>query len=140
MMPIGLNSLLHAAQSATSKVDINRLTHFVVDPVRNQRFATNLSSIEEAWLAELSKALGGFAARHPLPRTLFVIADPHARSYLARLLDRTSLRSLWLADAPLAIIPVEPKHLSQHVRVRVEAEADTALSLLALYAAKSHKG
>lgn len=135
-IPTGIAALLSAAQSVAPKAHIDLIGHQVIDPVRNQRFATNLSTVEEAWLGELVKTLETFTARHALPRTLFLVAEPVARGYLARLLDRPNLRSLWLSDEPLAIIPVEPKHMSTHVRTRAEAEADTALGILALYASR----
>jgi hypothetical protein len=89
------------------------------------------------WLAILAATLQEFSAQHALPRTLFLVADQESRDFLKDLVDAPMLRSLWLTDEPLTIIPVIPSHFTAFVKTRGSAEADVYLELLALYASKS---
>lgn len=131
--PCGVNALLAGAQhaariSVTAANDEN-----VIDSDRNSRFAGAASEAENAWLEEIRNSLKSFASRHPLPRTVFLLADGHAREFLVRRLSSTHIRSLWLSDEPLTIIPVKPQHFAPFIRTRGIAEGDIFLALLALY-------
>jgi len=107
-----------------------------VNPDRNARFSTRAENAKQEWLQDLSEILKHFAENHPLPRTLFLLADPDARDYLKRALDSQVLHSLWLSDEPLAIIPVLQEQFAAKVRTIAPAEPDIFLSILALYQQK----
>lgn len=142
--PHGTNALLTATRTAErmtveEEARAARAT-FVppnyVNPDRNARFASRVEAAKEEWLLDLTGLLKQFAESHPLPRTLFLLADDGARDYLRRALDSQTLHSLWLSDEPLSIIPVLQEQFSSRVKAVAEAEGDIFLAILALYQQK----
>ena len=117
-------------------VDVVTLPNGVNELVRAERSGSQVEEIEKTWLATIESTLKETATRHALPRTLFLLADDEAREYLRRLLDSTSMRSLWLTSDPLRVISVVPAHFAEFVKNRGESEGDVYLSLLALYSKK----
>jgi hypothetical protein len=109
----------------------------LIDPNRNARFSARIEGAEKEWLQFIETSLQDASARHALPRTLFLLADENAREYLKRLLNSSSMRSLWLTDDPLRVISVVPAHFAQFVKSRGNAEGDVFLALLALFSKKS---
>mgnify|MGYP001575869824 FL=1 len=77
--------------------------------------------------------LANFASEHPLPQTVFLLADEDARDFLKRLIDESTLRTLWLSEEPLSVIALTPEHTTSVVRARGMAEGDIFLSMLALF-------
>lgn len=139
------HGLLVGVVSSDSGVnDLARATHEpgatlsgpLVDSARNDRFRVKTAEVEGAWLAGVRQSLQTFAERHALPRILFLLADEHAREFLHRVLNNSSLRTLWLSDEPLSIISVEASHFAPYVSVQNDATGDVFLSLIALYANK----
>jgi hypothetical protein len=108
----------------------------IIDPARNARFASKASEVQEAWLSSLRETLSDFSTRHPLPRTIFLLADGETRDFLRRLLDSDPLRSLWLSEEPFSIVPVLPEQFSEVVVFRGAASGDAYLAMLALYYAR----
>ncbi len=129
-VPQGTNALLKAVSMGHATLTGNGN---VIDTGRNTQFAEIVKKTEQEWLAGLSNALKGFATKHALPRTLFLLADTNTRGYLERLLDCDSLHTLWLSDEPLSIIPLSSKHLSQYVRTKGTAEGDLFLAMMVLF-------
>ena len=117
-------------------VDVANIPHGVNDLVRAERSGDQVDQIEKQWLTTIESTLQETAIRHALPRTLFLLADTEAREYLRKLLDSSSMRSLWLTDEPLRVISVVPAHFTEFVKVRGDAEGDVYLALLALYGRK----
>lgn len=105
----------------------------LIDLRRNEHFASRAAEVKEKWLDSLTAALKEFSARHALPRTVFLLADTETRGFLAGLLDDPSIHSLWLSDEPLAVIPLSPLHISEHVKTRGQAAGDLFLAMMALY-------
>ena len=91
-----------------------------------------LPTAKGEWLSSLALALREFASRRALPRTLFLLADDEAREHVARMLNDEGLRSLWLSDEPLTIIPSLPQHLSSYLTCDQGCDSDLFLSMLAL--------
>ncbi len=106
----------------------------MADATSVQVLETTRAGAEAEWVSFVINGLRDMRMRHPLPRTVFVIAAPGERDVAKKLLDAPALRALWLSDKPLAIVPVLPSHLASYVSVRGTAEADLPLALLALYA------
>lgn len=127
-VPYGTQDLLVAArrtgQHATD----------MLDPNANDAFAKEAAEAERVWLDGLHDAFAGVASVQALPRTVLLLADSGARDYLKRVLEQSSLRSLWLSDDPLTVIPVTPAHLAARVKTRGLGEGDLFMALLALYA------
>lgn len=84
----------------------------------------------------LSGLLRGFAARHALPRTIFLIADDDVADKVRDALDDPSLHALWLSDVPVSAISIQPSQFSGVLRTQGLAEGDTRLAVLALSAAR----
>ncbi len=145
MLPLGISSLLSATRDAERLTveEENGLASSLgnqpgyVNPDRNARFSVRADAARDEWLKGLADLLKGFAERHALPRTLFVLADPAARSYLSRALDSSILHALWLSDEPLSIITLQPSQFSSQIAVRTDADTDTPILMLALYGAKT---
>ena len=127
--PKGVPDLLEAGRNAARAASGT----LMIDPLRNQTFAPRVAEAEAAWLEALKGILSGFAAEHPLPRAVFLLADEHAREFLRRLIDTSTLRTLWLSDESLAVIPLAPEHTARLVKARGMAEGDIFLSLLGIF-------
>lgn len=97
---------------------------------------TGSDMAKKAWLDALTSCLKDFSVKRALPRTVFLLADEEARSYLAKILDDQALHSLWLSDEPLTIIPSLPQHLSDRVTCDEGCEKDLFISMLALSVGK----
>lgn len=127
--PKGVHDLLEAGRNAARAASGT----LMIDPLRNQTFAPRVAEAEAAWLEALKGILSGFAAEHPLPRAVFLLADEHAREFLRRLIDTSTLRTLWLSDESLAVIPLAPEHTARLVKARGMAEGDIFLSVLGIF-------
>ncbi len=136
----GVHDLLRAAR--TSGVTGTGLTGLgdgaggIIDPARNAQFASKVTEVQALWLENLRAVLSEFSARHPLPRTIFLLADTETRDFLKRLLDTDTLRSLWLSDVPFSIIPVLAEQFAGPVVTKPPAGGDAYIAMLALYYAK----
>ncbi len=131
-VPQGLHDLMKAARGSHDEVAHIPPSGFI-ESSANTRFAERVSTAEAQWLQTLQTAFRDFAGKHPLPRTIFLLADADSRDFLKRILDTATLRTLWLSDEPLTIIPVVPGHLATYVQTKVAAEGDAYLTLLALF-------
>lgn len=107
-----------------------------LSPARNIRFGAKVQASEEEWMQNLSNLLKEFAARHALPRTMFLLADDDVRGFLVRTLDTPTIHTLWLSDEPLRIVPVTPAQFAPYVRTHGANTADIFIDLLALYQTK----
>lgn len=136
----GVQDLMKAARasgiSGTGLTGLGADTGGIIDPARNAHFTTRVGSVQQAWLDGLKEALTEIGSRHPLPRSLFLLADEDVRDYLRRLLHNETLHSLWLSEEPLAITPVLREQLATSVTYRGAAEGDTYLAMLAVFCVK----
>lgn len=139
-LDVGVHDLLHAARAGgvvtSGIVGIDSDSGGIIDPARNARFASKASEVQEAWLTSLRETLSDFSTRHPLPRTIFLLADSETRDFLRRLLDSDPLRSLWLSEEPFSIVPVLPEQFSETVVFRGTASGDAYMAMLAVYYAR----
>ncbi len=122
-LPQGTNALLAAGKNAAH----------VDEAPPTDSFGPRVVQAEQQWLSGLRGMFASFAAEHPLPRSVFLLADGSARNYLKNLIDQSSLRTLWLSDDPLSVIPLSPEHTAARVRTRGLADADVHLAFLALF-------
>jgi len=121
-----------------SKVHSSKTEGIIIDPARNAQYSSAVSDAEKKWLHGIHETLEALAEHHPLPRTVFLIAEPDVRDYVANLLNGSETKSLWLTDEPLRIVPIASSHLAPFVKVRAEAQGDVYLQLLALLAKRKH--
>jgi len=135
----GVHDLLHAARTggvvSTGITGIDTDSGSIIDPARNARFADKISEVQAAWLENLRSTLADFSSRHPLPRTIFLLADGETRDFLRRLLDSDPLRSLWLSEEPFTVVPIIPEQFSD-VAVFRGANGDAYLAMLGIYYAR----
>jgi hypothetical protein len=132
----GINDLMRGSGNK-EELATSDLSHALIDSTRNARFGARVEETEKTWLENIVKVLQEASVRHALPRTLFLLAEPDSREYLRRLLDASSMRSLWLTDDPLRVISVVPAHFAQFIKTRGNADGDVSLALLALFSKKS---
>ncbi|MFZ1988077.1 MAG: hypothetical protein WAV21_03555 [Minisyncoccia bacterium] len=104
----------------------------VLDVKPNAKF----EAVRSEWITGLRDALRKMSNEQALPRTLFLLSDDSEREYLHHTLDDSALRSLWLSETPLSIIPVLPSHFAPYVKTSGSAHADVFLMLLALFLRK----
>lgn len=128
-IPTGIHDLMQSVRRATHSGG----GPAVIDPTRNQEFGPRAAEAEAVWLKGIENILSGFAAEHPLPRAVFLLADEHARDFLKRLIDQSALRTLWLSNDALSVIPLSPSHTAASVKARGQAEGDVFLSMLGLF-------
>lgn len=133
----GVHDLMNAAKAggitSASPGNIAAATEGAIDIERSASLNERISSVEEAWLENLKVSLARFSERHALPRTLFLLADDDVRGFLERLLNTGTLRSLWLSDEPLAVVPVRSEQLASVVSTRGSAVGDVFLAMLAIF-------
>ena len=132
----GTNDLLRATRNVGIPGDAPKVTHLdsLIDPSKNEGFRTRAAGAEAAFLDEIGKGLRSFSERYALPRTIFLLAESESREFLRRTLDAAPLRSLWLSDEPLSIVPVLPKHALSRMKAAGAVKEDTTLFLLAFSA------
>jgi hypothetical protein len=85
------------------------------------------------WVGNVRDAFLALCRDAALPRALFLIAEDEYRSHIASALDVPALRSLWLSDESLSVIPVEPAHFTREVSIGESAKSDMFLMMLALF-------
>lgn len=141
-LQFGLNNLLDATHDAermtieeeagTARPSLGNQPGYI-SPDRNARFSERADAARDQWLKGLADLLKQFAQLHPLPRTLFVLAQPNARDYLKRALDTNILHELWLSDEPLSVIAITSEQFSGKLRTKADTETPIFLAILALY-------
>ncbi len=106
----------------------------LINENRNTSFASKVEEAERAWLGEMQAALADVAKQEPLPRTIFLLADESVREFLHRLLDVPQLRTLWLTEEALAILPIASEQFIPFFAAENADGLDASLALLALAA------
>ncbi|MDB5189270.1 MAG: hypothetical protein JWL82_227 [Parcubacteria group bacterium] len=132
-MPHGYGEMARAARSVGFSSPILPLLE-----VGGEQSA-QVTKVEEAktlWLSEIRTSLSELAKHEPLPRTVFLLAEENVRDFLRRLIDSPTLRSLWLSEEALSILPIQPGQFSSYIKNESGEPLDPALSLIALAAKK----
>lgn len=88
---------------------------------------------KSVWVDGVVGVLKGYSAEHALPRTIFLMAEDGVRDYLKNALDSETMRSLWLTNDPLTIVPVTAAQFAPKVKTGAGARPDVALMLLSLF-------
>ncbi|KND47347.1 MAG: hypothetical protein AB199_02880 [Parcubacteria bacterium C7867-004] len=135
-VPHGLDNLFKASREAAQSAAPAASAINLLDKSGSDEFTARSAEAQREWLGGLRDVFAAFAAEQALPRTLFLMADDGARDFLKRILESSELRSLWLSEEPLSIVPVSSQNLSTRVSARGLATADLFLGILALFHAK----
>lgn len=92
------------------------------------------------WLEKVVGALTALSKDQALPRTLFLLTEEEDVPFMKTLLDDTTVRSLWLTDTPLSILPVMCGQLTAHVKTNGHGDSNPFLMLMALFVqSRSHE-
>jgi hypothetical protein len=133
----GIGEITRAARGlGVSSPSVPLSVNALVDTTRNSDFASKVAVAEGEWVGVIRSELDQIAKQEPLPRTVFLLAEENVRDFLRRLLDAPELRTLWLSDEALAIMPVLPVHFASQLAHAEGQDVDPPLALLALAAAK----
>ncbi len=138
-IPHGVGEIARAARGvglSSPNVPTAPVVGSVIDATRDSTFESKVGQAEQVFLNEVKISLGTLAKQEPLPRTVFLIAEESVRDFLKRLLDAPDLRSLWLSDEAISIMPVQPVQFSPYLQSNAEEVVDPALGLLVLSARK----
>lgn len=133
-VPLGVSHLVHSLGTLLPTPDMHTETGKIHITKTNGGGAA--AAARSTWVGHIVAALKTFSEHHALPRTIFLLADDPVREYIRRALDDESLRSLWLSDEPLSILPVLASHFLPRVTIAPTATGDTFLMMLALYHGK----
>ena len=87
----------------------------------------------DLWIKEVINEFTKLAKEHPLPRTIFLLAQEQNSSSLEHALNSAELAGLWLSDNPPKIVPVRAGHISGSIRQVTTASPDLPLLLMMLY-------
>ena len=87
----------------------------------------------EKWTKEVVLELTELAKDHPLPRTIFLLAQELDSQSLEQILNSAKLGGLWLSENPPKIVPVKAGHVSGFIKQVTTAPPDLHLLLMALY-------
>ncbi|MEK7515385.1 MAG: hypothetical protein AAB555_00420 [Patescibacteria group bacterium] len=87
----------------------------------------------DSWVTEVINEFTKLAKEHPLPRTIFLLAQEKDILLLEKALNSAGLAGLWLSDNPPRIVPVKAGHISGSIKQVTTAPPDLQLLLMALY-------
>ncbi len=133
-VPYGVHHLLKTLGNAVPPTSDMQEVKDGVHLIKNQ--TANISEARDTWLTEILEALKAYSERHALPRTIFLLSDDPVRDYIRHALDDSRLRTLWLSDEPLSILPVLASQFLPHIKIGASGSADLFLMMLALYQGK----
>ncbi|MDP2650136.1 MAG: hypothetical protein Q8P16_01080, partial [bacterium] len=69
-----------------------------------------------SWVQKVIDEFTELAKDHPLPRTIFLLAQEKDVSSLEQTLNETNLGGLWLSDNPPKIVPVRAGHITNFIK------------------------
>ncbi len=135
----GMRTILDAVhKSGLSSHTIPTADTAVLDATRNATFEDSTQLAKTAWIEGMKVTLGAIAKEEPLPRLVFVSSELAVSDFVTRLLDAPALRSLWLSDEPLTLVPLTPSQFSSYVSVAEGVQPSVPLYVLTLSAAKRY--
>ena len=136
----GMRNILDAVhKSGLSSHNIPTNDTGVIDAARNASFGDTTQLAKTAWIEGMKITLGNIAKEEPLPRLVFVSSESAVSDFVTRLLDAPLLRSLWLSDEPLTLVPLSVSQFTPFVAVTPETTPSIPLYVLALSAQKRYR-
>ncbi len=138
--PSGMRSILDAVhKSGLSSHTIPTPEHEVLDAGRNASFEDSTQLAKTAWIEGMKMTLGEVAKEEPLPRLVRVASDAAVSDFVKRLLDAPELRSLWLSDEPLTLMPLITAQFTPYVSTEQGITPSVPLYVLALSCQKRYR-
>lgn len=101
--------------------------------IRDLAPTSALSEGKAQWIQKVVDALTALSKDQALPRSLFLLTEERDASFIKALLDDGAVRSLWLTDEPLSILPILTASLSAQVTANGNGDTDPFLMLMALF-------
>ena len=92
-----------------------------------------VSTDVDSWVQKVIGEFIELAKEHPLPRTIFLLAQEQNSSSLEQALNAAKLGKLWLSDNPPKIVPVRAGHLTSLIRQVTTSPPDLPLLLMTLF-------
>lgn len=137
-IPQGISGIAKAARGVgiSSAAVPTPSADTILDASRNSDFADKVHKAESEWLSGVHASLSEIAKQEPLPRSVFMVAEENVRDFLKNLLDTPQLRSLWLTEEALTILPILPGQFAPFLSPDSVNPADPPLAVLALTAQK----
>lgn len=86
-----------------------------------------------SWVKKVISEFTELAKRHPLPRTIFLLAQENNVSALEKALNVAKLGGLWPSDNPPKVVSVLASHVVGSIRQAATVLPDLPLLLMALY-------
>lgn len=138
--PSGMRSILEAVhKSGLSSHTIPTSEHEVIDATRNASFGDNTEMAKTAWIEGMKVTLGAVAKEEPLPRSVCIASEAAVSDFVRRLLDAPELRSLWLSDEPLTLLPLTTAQFTPFVSMEQGALPSVPVLVLALSCQKRYR-
>lgn len=87
----------------------------------------------DSWIQNVMDKFTELAKKHPLPRTIFLLAQEQDYSSFEQALNSAKFSELWLSDNPPKIVPVRSGHISGLIKQTATSHPDIPLLLMTLY-------
>ncbi len=137
----GLNVLRKNAQDAgirstKSSGSFHSIEHtLLIDKEHNTRFTARMQQARSLWLQDVAQALQTLNAKYALPKTVFLLSDEESVSFIKHQFDEEPVfQNIWLSSESLSIISLDTRRFSALVVYGKDANSDSFLSILTLYA------
>lgn len=137
----GLNVLRRSARDAGIRT-VNSSESFyaienavLMDKEHNTQFTARIQQASALWFQDIAQILQALNVRYVLPKTIFILVDEDAVSFIKRQFDKEPvIKKIWLSSDPLSVMSLDAKRFSSLITYKKESRGDPFLSILALYA------
>jgi len=141
-MPLGRETLLRMVSgntpSRSEAEGVFELTRTgLLDKEYNQSFAQRSEKAVDEWKTAFCELLAGMAKDHPLPDTLFIVADKDVRAFFGGLVRSCDISRLRLVERPLSQIVLSESNIEHAFHFSDERSLDLFLATLALFFTKN---
>lgn len=89
---------------------------------------------------ELKGALDALSVDHPLPHTIFLLANENERESLKASIESAHFETFWLSETAPRVVAIRPDLMAPHLQLLPDASHDLFLSLAALSYAQGLRG
>ena len=138
-MPFGRETFLRMVSGDTSasrtslKETFSLTKEGLINEERNAILAKRSEGVEDSWKNTFCDVVESMAKNHPLPDTLFLVAERDARSFFGSIIASCDIGRLRLVDRPFRQILLEEKHVAPFLTISDHAEPDIFIELLSLF-------
>ena len=134
----GIRNILDAVHKSGLSTHTIPTTEGTPADATGATFQHATETAKNAWVAELKDTLSSIAKEEPLPRMMCIVTEPAVSEFVKRLLDAPELRSLWLSDEPLTLVPLTANALLERVASGDQTRHPFPLYVLAVSSQKRY--